>query len=84
MRALTRDKMEVTLTPDGPERMDESLALRVEGIDFHGGGGYLRQDDGSYLAKFSQGQGESGETLRVSVINWDKQILGTLVFSKIE
>ena len=58
------------------------MTLRVEGLEFHGNGSLGLREDGSVFAEYSQGQGEAGDTLTVTFLDWDKESVGTVTFVK--
>ena len=58
------------------------MTLRVEGLEFHGNGSLGLRGDGSFFAAYSQGQGEAGDTLTVTFLDWDKESVGTVTFVK--
>lgn len=72
--------LRLTGTPTDTAALETLLTLRVEGLEFHGSGRMGVQPDGSFQADFEQGQGEIGDSLSVSFLDWDKQPVGTVTF----
>lgn len=85
---LTRTPLGLSLrlpiTPTEPDAFERLLTIRLREIEFHGAGEIRQEEDGSVLVLFRQGQGEAGEQLHLTVLDWDKQPVGEAVFVKAE
>ena len=60
------------------EKAETLLTLRLDGVEFHGSGSI----DPNGYAIFGQGQGDFGENPIIRFYDWDKQLIGEIVFQK--
>lgn len=63
------------------EARDTIMKVEIEGITYREGGAVLA-DDGNCYFQFSMGQGTVGDTMTAHFYDWDKQLIGDIVFKK--
>ncbi len=77
-------RLRLPITPIEPDALERLLTIRLQEIEFHGAGEIRPEEDGSALLLLSQGQGEAGEQLHLTALDWDKQPIGEALFEKTE
>lgn len=57
------------------------MKVEVEGVIYREGGSVL-EDDGNWYFQFSMGEGSIGDTMTVRFYDWNKNLIGDIVFEK--
>lgn len=57
------------------------MKIEIDGITYSEGGSVL-EDDGNWYYTISCGMGTVGDTLTIHFYNWDKEVIGSVVFER--
>lgn len=90
---LTVGKASVTETPLGlniqwmetctdEKALYDIMYIEIEGIEDSQGGGGVLEDDGNWYFSLTMGQGTVGDTMTAHFYDWDKQLIGDIIFQK--
>lgn len=62
-------------------KWDNVMSVTVEGVEYSEGGSVL-EDDGNWYFSLPMGQGTVGDTMTAHFYDWDKQLIGDIIFQK--
>lgn len=57
------------------------MKVEIEGVTYREGGTVM-EDDGNWYFQFAMGEGAVGDTMTVHFYDWDKQLIGDIVFKQ--